>query len=690
MDQTNKNDLLIDAQEVEFYVLGELGEGGVGEVLLACETVLQRNVAFKFLKPEMVDNADVVKRFFTEASIIAQLDHPAIIPVYRVTTTKDGRIGYTMKPINGETLTDLIRESKQQVDRQGGIDAAHDSSALLEHFVKVCDAIHYAHSKHIVHRDLKPSNIMIGPYNEVYVLDWGIAKTGEEPTELQALVEGLSIDDGELSERTQVGTIMGTPRYMSPEQAAGRSDILDARSDQFSLGLILFEIICLSPALNGKNWIDLKTKIIEAQLEPLTHYSRHENIPVELRAIIKKATQKNPDDRYPSVASFARDIRRYIKGEAVSVHKDTLAQKIMRWTAHHKQKAFVIFIALVSLSLVVTGSSLYQQQQERLQAQAEQLYMGQFLTKVAGKSQEIERRFLQFEAMLEKLAGSATQLMLHGQDQPDRYYTSADNSTVNGAPDLIMSQAYGIPISVGWPAIKKAPNVIEADAEKTIRKLIPLRGIFQQIYRSSLGLEDSNQKTFEKVLLEKGSPLVWAYVGTESGVHMAYPGKSGYPEEFDPRKRPWYVNSLSTKVVQWLPPYVDIGGRGLMLASTVLLHDDQGGQLGVAGVEMSLDTLRRQLLQMDDEKSLSTTYLLDSDGRIITSSIEEVAKFSVGTLINKRNELPVYDQVDVVKRLKRGETGHQIITESGEKKLVVFYHLDSVGWYYVVESSFSG
>lgn len=688
MHQYNKNNLLVDNQETEFCILGALGEGGVGEVLLARENPLHRNVAFKFVKAGMMDNPEVVKRFLIEASVMAQLDHPAIIPIYRVSTIEDGRIGYSMKPIDGRTLAELIREARQQIDFRGKISSTHELSTLLEHFVKVCDAIHYAHSKDIVHRDLKPSNIMIGPYNEVYVLDWGIAKAGKEVSEMHALAEELSMDPTDFSERTQVGTILGTPRYMSPEQAMGQHDILDGRSDQFSLGLILFEITSFSPAFRGNSWEELQAKVVHAQLEPIVHHNPNQTVPVELRAIIRKATQKDPKDRYASVAHFASDIRRYLKGEAVSVHKDTLPQKMMRWIAQHKKKALGTFVSLISLSLLVAAWSLYQKQQEHLQAQADQLHMGEILTKVAGKAQAIERQFLQFEFMLGNLAGSATQLMQYGQEQPDRFYTSEDNSTDKGAPDLVMSKAYGIPISVGWPAVKIAPNAIDSEAEKTVRKLIPLRRTFQQIFRASLGLEDSPLKAFETELIETGSPMVWAYVGTESGVHMAYPGKSGYPAEYDPRVRPWYVNSLSTKGVQWLPPYVDIGGRGLMLASTMQLHDKQGGLLGVAGVEMSLENLR-DMLSVVNNNVLSTTYLLDSEGHIITSSVDAVAKFSVGTLINKQNELPIYQQAEIVQRLKRGETGHEMVAEPEGKKLIVFYHIDSVGWYLVVESPFS-
>ena len=125
-----------------------------------------------------------------------------------------------------------------------------------------------------------------------------------------------------------------------------------------------------------------------------------------------------------------------------------------------------------------------------------------------------------------------------------------------------------------------------------------------------------------------------------------------------------------------------------MLACTMQLLDKQGGLLGVAGVEMSLENLR-DMLNMVNNNVTSTTYLLDSAGHIITSSVDAVAKFSVGTLINKQNELPIYQQAEIVQRLKRGETGHEMVAEPEGKKLIVFYHIDSVGWYLVVESPFS-
>ena len=289
-----------NTQELEqvrarYAMLGSVGEGAMGEIMLAVDQSLRRKVAYKKVHAQMAKNKKVMSRFFTEAQITAQLDHPNIVPIYSLEVSESGEIGYSMKLIKGNTLKDLIREARQQWDTHNKVDDEHSLEELLGHFLKVCDAMHYAHNKAVIHRDLKPANIMIGPYNEVYVMDWGIAKVVYMPEQQtdEELVQLIKSDPNEPPmERTQMGQIVGTPRYLSPQQAAGKVDKLDGRSDQFSLGLILFELVTLKPALKASSQVELIKKILKVELEPYQHHNPRHRIPKELGAIIRKATQK--------------------------------------------------------------------------------------------------------------------------------------------------------------------------------------------------------------------------------------------------------------------------------------------------------------------------------------------------------------------------------------------------------------
>ena len=189
----------------------------------------------------------------------------------------------------------------------------------------------YAHSRQVIHRDLKPSNIMVGPFREVYVMDWGIARvigSGEEgdANALDLLHQSLTLPPG-----AQGSSLLGTPRFMSPEQVTQASSNLDARSDIFTLGVILYEIICLRPAFRGKGHVE----VAKGQREPIGSRFPGQKIAPALAAIIDKATQTEREARYATVDELADDLRRVLRGEATSVLPDTTTQRMSRWASQH-------------------------------------------------------------------------------------------------------------------------------------------------------------------------------------------------------------------------------------------------------------------------------------------------------------------------------------------------------------------
>jgi len=322
----------------DYTIFESIDEGAMGEILFAKDNKLNRTVAYKKIHPHIAEMPSYLGRFYMEAQVTAQLQHPNIVPIYGFTTSNQS-VGYAMKLIDGITLKDHIRETQEQYVEHGEPDEHHTLHARLEHFLKVCDAMHYAHRKGVIHRDLKPLNIMIGPYHEVYVMDWGIAKTVEVDNDMfgektvRVGHEEVSSDD-----KTKMGQIMGTPAYMSPEQAEGRLDILDHRSDLYALGLILFELVTLHRAISGKNTDEVMMKARRGKIDPAPSYGKQEYAQVQLLAIVKKATQYMPEDRYPTVEEFADDIRRFIQGEAIKARPESTKQKIMRWVKQHLLK----------------------------------------------------------------------------------------------------------------------------------------------------------------------------------------------------------------------------------------------------------------------------------------------------------------------------------------------------------------
>jgi tRNA A-37 threonylcarbamoyl transferase component Bud32 len=213
--------------------------GGIGRVWVAKDEHLGREVALKELRPERADSPEAVARFVEEARITGQLEHPGIVPVYELAPSGEGgRPFFAMQLVAGRTLADAVKTYHEQHSGWPRTRRLLELQALLGAFVAVCNAVAYAHSQRVIHRDLKPQNVVLGEFGEVMVLDWGLAKvigrTGGDAYLLPVAASGDEPRDG-----TQMGQVVGTPAYMAPEQAQGRPDLVDGRTDIYGLGAIL-------------------------------------------------------------------------------------------------------------------------------------------------------------------------------------------------------------------------------------------------------------------------------------------------------------------------------------------------------------------------------------------------------------------------------------------------------------------
>lgn len=669
----------------DFTILESIDEGGMGEILIAKDNELGRTVAFKRIHPHVAKVPSYLGRFFMEAQVTAQLQHPNIVPVYQMKV--DGNnAAYAMKLIEGKTLKALITESQKQLDEKGRLDKHHNLSARLEHFLKVCDAMHYAHRKGVIHRDLKPLNVMVGPYHEVYVMDWGIAKIISVDDEVfDDITEKVGSRDDDTDE-TQVGQLLGTPAYMSPEQASGKNDTIDHRSDLFSLGLILFELITLRRAYLADEQQTTLEKARLANLAEPEPYARHQNIPKQLIAIVRKATRLDPDGRYTTVEMFADDIRRYMRGVAIKAKRDTLVQKLMRWMNRHRLAVLNIVLYTVLFSLAAVSWSVYQQQKAVVEAQIQGQRMSQFISQVAKQAQLIDTQFLKYEGIVQGVAAAAVTLLERGHPDSGRFYDYKDFADPEQAPpDLAQSSVYGFPISVGWHAYKLAPGVEYEQVENLVRIINPLRHTFKRMilksHHTEVAVDDVD--TASRVIKDEGLPLVWTYVGLEEGIMAEFPGKSGYHPDYDPRKRPWYINTLKSDGACWMPPYIDVGGRGLMLPCTSKLYNTGGQFLGIAVVEMTLDYIRHELMSIADIQGIENTYLLNDHAEIVVDSAETSNTYERGTLINTMDNLKTYSNKEVVNNILQGKNGYISYEEQGQEKLLAYYKLNSTGWYYL-------
>lgn len=363
-----------------FLVLRPHAEGGLGKVSVALDQELPREVAFKEIREKLAEDPESRARFVREAEITGALEHPGVVPVYAMGAYPDGRPFYVMRFVRGRSFKDAIdRFHQTAAASQHPGERSVEFRKLLDRFVAVCNAVAYAHSRGVIHRDLKPANVMLGNYGETLVVDWGLARLverAEGTAEAGEPTIHLAMSGAGDSELTQMGRALGTPAYMSPEQAAGKLDCLGPASDVYSLGASLYYLLAGEAPFR-----DTDLGLVLAQVEegrfPAPGLKRP-GVPVALEAVCLKAMALRPNDRYPSARALADDVEHWLADEAVAAYAEPLAARLGRWVRRHRglvvtgaAAAAVALTVVISWGLVTTAGE--QQARERdLRAVAEE------------------------------------------------------------------------------------------------------------------------------------------------------------------------------------------------------------------------------------------------------------------------------------------------------------------------------
>jgi len=341
-------------------------EGGIGTVSLARDGELNRDVALKEIKARYADDPTSQSRFLLEAEVTGGLEHPGIVPVYGLGIDPHGRPFYAMKFIRGESLKDVIARfhADEALKRDPGARGL-ELRKLLRRFLDVCNTIEYAHTRGVLHRDIKPANIMVGSHGETMVVDWGIAKAKGRPDHPYpaAVVESLiALKSASGATETLPGSTLGTPAYMSSEQAKGDISILGPRSDVYSLGATLYHLLTGKPAFEGEI-LKVLGQVKHGEFLPPRRVDK--TINPALEAICLKAMSLSPADRYSSAKMLADDVERWMADEPVSAHPDHLYEKSRRWMRHHRSAVTAVGAGIVMAIAGLLGVLVVQQNANR-------------------------------------------------------------------------------------------------------------------------------------------------------------------------------------------------------------------------------------------------------------------------------------------------------------------------------------
>ena len=343
-----------------YQILGELGSGGMGQVLQLRDDDLGREVAGKLIRATARPRQ--VARFVQEAQVTGQLEHPNIVPVYELGVTEQGQVYFTMKRVEGRTLEDLV--ISQATDDTSDESAIWSLNRLLRLYLKICDAVAFAHSNQVIHRDLKPSNIMVGRFGEVYVLDWGACRVLGADMALTLSSESLDADPEEeeafeqLISDTNEGQLVGTPAYMAPEQAEGHVGAIDERTDIYALGVLLYELLTLQRPFPGTGRAELLHAVRSGDFVRPSKRVPERDIPWELEAVIMKAMATDQEERYQNVGAIQRDIDAFLEGRLVYAAQYNPWQRLGLWLRRYRTLFSAIALSLVAVAVISAISFL--------------------------------------------------------------------------------------------------------------------------------------------------------------------------------------------------------------------------------------------------------------------------------------------------------------------------------------------
>lgn len=568
-----------------FVLKDKIAEGAQGVVWTGFDKSLKRDIIVKTAKSG--DDGELSKDnnfFVSEARIMAQLDHPAIAPIYGMFSDSTERLHLTMKHIHGRTLKDYLKGITILYQQDGVGKYAEKDSILtrIEYLIRVCEAVDYAHCKGVIHRDLKPENILVGSHGEIYVMDWGLAclLSPEEYPNSRHLTEiGLHL-------RCELA---GTPCYIAPELIRG--GLISAQSDIFSLGMILFEIVTLTRAVPGTSINEVFRNILERRYNPFRHRFLKDKLPGDLKAIIAKATSPSLSRRYKSARDMARDLRSYLMHREISARPDNLMRKCLRAIGGHAMITASIILSALLILTVVALYGLHSQnilisKQKTREAMLTHFQYGvtQRANRINNAVRYLENHLMDMVSHCEYVFGHKTAGADNSYVHPLGYTGKVNQEDAAGKKEIILSEI-----------LKHMLTTCNA-----------------KFKNYTLGNERRKSGSHDKI-------VIGAFIGFTDGSILTYPKGRKYSEECYPDKRPCYKEAMEENAgIIWSKPFKCSVCKKVVVCCLQRVTDRSNKTLGVVGLDIDLEYIQKHFLKNGIPGSQK--FLLNRSGEIILSN----------------------------------------------------------------------
>ena len=612
--------------EREYELLERLGRGGMADVYAARDRHLLRTVAVKLLSGRFLEDPGERARFLMEAQVAAQLEHPNIVPFYGLESTATGGLAFSMRLVEGETLSEYFAGARTAARRGETASGPYSLKSRLEHVARVGDALAYAHERGVIHRDVKPRNVMLGTHNQLYLVDWGIARVlaaegaGIETARHDGTTFARRVRTSDVTD-TRFGDITGTVRYMPPEQANGRVDLHGPASDQFALGMMLQEALTLRLPRTSPTPEETLQMAQRGQRDPIRAFEG-ERIPKAVVKIIERATATDPADRYPSVNALVEDIRRFMRDERVSVWREPVASRIWRRVGQRPEVTLLTFVALLCAAIAYGAYNRYETTEVRRQSAERAVRRANLTAEVMTRGDQLERSLGRAERLLEGL-GAATKARLSEpapQQGRPAHIIYADGSLSSPFPTEMSrrrKQRVGYDNAVFYAPVPPGDQSLDS----FLAQIAPLGPVVRQVTLRSHGESAALlPRAQQRARFDASDDLSIAssYVAFPNGAMVGFPAVTTLPAGYDPRTRPFYVNGASAIGPTWGSPYQDITDGGIFLPCNLAVRDAQGRLLAVAGVELRLDELAASLTM--PIPGFLVAALVNNDGGLVVRS----------------------------------------------------------------------